>query len=495
MVLLNPRLWRKHRDLLLELMGKPGDSGDGSKTFEPAIATLEERSAVLTFRPPSTGNLSTPRRQQMEDIHKLDSMNAETNMLQLCRAYFDGISSASSATLDMARFEEKVVVLLNWAMASFQLGIHRAYSVHTLLTMWRELHEDYQSKNTRPAQIDFFPILYRWLDTSEAAKSKHSLQAIGITFGELTRQGLFSYGRYLQTLIAEGHSARSRRPGQPASHHLRILRSLPIFVEARDLLQQRRLALFGEDSELRDQQQAEEEQHMQAFKEETKEFVPEVFGYKRYGRSSSYKEAVNHRMPSADRITRYLFLQARFWLYPLAAESLVIQGRRPALTASAFARVLHVFRLCYGFSTIADYLVKALQVSQDEEILDVIIDTVRRDADTWTAMDRWEPIIEALLERNAEQDGRGRHHTRLSTLLLEMSNRLQESDLAAVESSIEKHKIVSDVSARFALDAHTESLDTVRRSMGRQGKYVQRDQGHYRGRHRGSDSIGLEALH
>ena len=446
MVLLNPGLWRKHRELLLELIALPPDSAEGSKKFDDIVASLEERSTVLMFRPPSTGNLSTPRRQQMEDIHKLDSMNAETNMIQLCRSYFDGTSSATSTTLDTTRFEEKVVVLLNWAMASFQLGIHRAYSVHTLLTMWRELFEDHQSRNARPAQIDFFPILYRWLNTSEAAKSRHSSQAIGITFGELTRQGLFSYGRYLQTLIAEGHSARSRRPGQSPSHHLRILRSLPIFVEAKDLLQQRRLALFGEDGELRDRQEAEEEQHMQTFKEETKEFVPEVFGYKRYGRSLLYKEAVNHEIPSAERITRYLFLQARFWLYPLAIESLVIRGRRPALTASAFSRVLHVFRLCNGFSTIADYLVKALQTSQDEEVLDAIIDTVRRDADTWTAMDRWEPIIEALLERNAEQDARGRHYPRLTMLLLEMSKsgRLQESDLAAVEASVEKYKTVSD---------------------------------------------------
>ena len=233
------------------------------------------------FRPPSTENLSTPRRQQMEDLHKLDSMNADTNMPQLCRSYFDGNSSSTTSTFDMKRFEEKVVVLLNWAMGSFQLGIHRAYSVHTLLTMWREQFDEHQSKAARPATMDLFPILYRWLDTSEAAQSKISAQAIGITFGELTRQGLFSYGRYLQTLIAQGHSARSDMSA--SSHHLRILRSLPIFIQGKDLLQQRRLALAGGNKELLAQQEAEERQLLREFEDEVKEYVPEVFGYSECG--------------------------------------------------------------------------------------------------------------------------------------------------------------------------------------------------------------------
>ncbi|ORX33960.1 hypothetical protein BD324DRAFT_186207 [Kockovaella imperatae] len=453
MALMNPSLWRKHRDLILSLVNP-----------SPSIASLEERSKVLMFKPPSTGSLSTPRRQQMEDLQKLDSMNAETNMLQLCLSYFDGNASPTSSTLDVGRFDEKVVVLLNWAMGSFQLGIHRAYAVHTLLVMWREKFDEHQSKATRSAAMDFFPTLYQWLDTSEAAKSRQNAQAIGITFGELTRQGLFSYGRYLQTLIAQGHSARFDLSA--SSHHLRILRSLPIFVQGKDLLHQRRLALTGGNKQLLAMHETEEKEIMAEFEEECKEFVPEVFGYKRYGASTQYKEAVYHHLRSTNKITRHLFLQARFWIYPLAVSSLVIQGRRPAIDASAFARILHVFRECNGYSTMADYLVKALQINRDIDILDCIIDTIRRDADVWTAMDRWELLTDALMERNAAQDTAGQHHAALASLLVELArrDRLSAEDLAEVQSSIDSHrKARPDPSTTFFDGA--QSMDGVRQVM------------------------------
>ena len=162
-------------------------------------------------------------------------------------------------------------------------------------------------------------------------------------------------------------------------------------------------------------------------------------------------------------MSRYLFLQARFWLYPQAASSLVVQGRRPAINASAFARVLHIFRLCQGYSTIADFLVKALQISRDTDILDVVMDTVRRDADVWTAMDRWEVLTDALMERNASQDAQGQHHPPLSALLVELGqrNRLSPDDLADVQASIETSRKAKPTPSAALFDGK-ESMDAVR---------------------------------
>lgn len=205
-------------------------------------------------------------------------MKADTNITNLVKSFFDGSSAASTADVDLTRFSEKVFILLNWSMGLFQLGAHRAYAVYTLLRIWNEQHERYHPNGPF---IDLFTVLYKWLDTSEAAKTRYNAQAIGIVFGELTRQGTFSYGRYLKTLIAQGYSARSNPSTR--SHHLDLLASMPIFVQAKDLLQQRSLALYGDNEESRKEAEAEEARDIKAAMEEIKEYVPEIFGWSEHG--------------------------------------------------------------------------------------------------------------------------------------------------------------------------------------------------------------------
>ncbi len=199
-------------------------------------------------------------------------MDADTDMSKLCKSFFDGTSAPGASVIDKARLQDKVSILLNWAMGLFALGNHRAYAVYTLLKLWSEQYEE-----RRPAPFDFFPILYDWLDTSSAAKKVENALAIGITFGDLIRQGIFSYTRYLQTLIAQGHTARSH--SDHMSHHVDVLRVMPMFVIAKDLLQQRRIALCGDDIELRNRGEIEEDQALEAFMEEVREYVPELFGW------------------------------------------------------------------------------------------------------------------------------------------------------------------------------------------------------------------------
>ena len=224
----------------------------------------------------------------MAHTQKLDGMDADTDMVDLCKTYFDGGASPLSSKIDIARLEDKTFILLNWAMGMYQLGVHRAYAVHTLLTVWGNLHEKFQAKNSKSSDIDFFSILYKWLDTCEAPRKEENAFAIGTTFGDLTRQGLFSYRRYLQVLIANGHSARSKAPGERPSHHLPLLAAMPIFVQARDLLLQRRLALCGDDEEAGARLERDEEAQLEDFKEEIMEYVPEIFGLGECSRRTVY---------------------------------------------------------------------------------------------------------------------------------------------------------------------------------------------------------------
>lgn len=202
-------------------------------------------------------------------------------MNELCRSFFDGGAAPDALVLDEAKFEDKVFILLNWSMGLYHLGIHRPYATYTMLRIWTDNRDEFIARSPRAHPVDLFPILYKWLDVSPAARKQRNVQAIGITFGEFTRAGLYSYSRYLQTLIAHGHTVRSRPQG-PRSHHLDLLSAMPIFVVANDLLQQRRIALSGDSLEQRVKDEAAEREAMDAFREECKEYVPELYGFSEY---------------------------------------------------------------------------------------------------------------------------------------------------------------------------------------------------------------------
>ena len=291
--LLSPITWRHHQSTLeAVLLYKKSDSDGNPAPAQPSHSSLldrersvedvKRRSQALAFAPTETASTTSPRRLQMEDYHKLDGMNGDTNMIDLCRTYFDGTASPMNVNVNIARLEEKTFVLLSWAMGMFDLGVHRAYAVGSLLSHWNDQHSRTLKKAGQAGKVDMYHVLYKWLDTSEVAQKEDNLFAIGIIFGELTRQGLFSFSRYFQTLIAHGHTARSRAPGQTPSHHLALFSVMPVFVEAPHLTLQRRLAICGDDEEAAKAMDAEEERLMEDFKEAVKEYVPEMFGWSEF---------------------------------------------------------------------------------------------------------------------------------------------------------------------------------------------------------------------
>ncbi|RXK36282.1 hypothetical protein M231_06418 [Tremella mesenterica] len=436
-VLISPRCWRLYFNILkpiVESLDSPqSDDQRGASTPDYTWSYLEKRNNSLMFKSPPIRSSANPRRQQLDEIQKLDSIGAETIMPDLCRSFFDNNSAPNSPSLDVHRLQDKIFTLLNWSMGLFQLGTHRPYAVYTLLKLWVEARD---ANSTRSTSMDLFSFLYTWLDTSSAAKKAENIPAIGITFGELIRAGLFSYGRYLQSLIARGHTARSRTHQSPTSHHLGILRALPIFVDTKDLLQQRRIALCGDDRKLRQQDQLEEERTEEAYIEEVKSYVPEIWGYRRYGKSASYRNAISHRLPSAARVSRYIYVHARFRVFPAAVEHLVRRGSMPAMDCSTFARILNVFRQARGGSTLADFLIKAFRVVQNDEVLAMAVDATRRDAEIWTAMDRWPEITDALMDRIQTLRELDHYNQDLVSLLLDLAKlgRVSAGDAAEVEA-------------------------------------------------------------
>ena len=62
-------------------------------------------------------------------------------------------------------------------------------------------------------------------------------------------------------------------------------------------------------------------------------------------------------------------------------------------------------------------------------------------------MDRWSPIIDALMDRKQAQDAKGRHHAGLAILLLELAGkgRLSEEDGEEIKASMNQHPKVGSV--------------------------------------------------
>ncbi|BEI81318.1 hypothetical protein CcaverHIS002_0204780 [Cutaneotrichosporon cavernicola] len=425
----------------------------------PVWTDLERRNTALMFMPIVVDPGPSPRRQQMAEIHMLDSICAETDMSALCKAYFSGPCAPTSPKIDVAKLEEKVFILVNWAMGLYQMGVHRPYAVYTILKKWQQWQEEIRPND----HFDFFPILYQWLDTSIPARKAENVLPIGISFGELTRQGLFSYGRYLNRLISHGHSSRFANGKGPISHHIELLRVMPIFVEAPDLLEQRRLVLSG-DGENRDREQAEEDNQLETFRQEMKEYVPEVFGLRRYGKSAFIRESIDYAIPMAAGVTRFEFVHSRFWLYAAAVHHFKRQGSQPPMDGSTYARVMNVFMQCRGYSTLADFLVKGITATEDPEILLIILDSIKRDADVWTSIDRWNQITSALVARFRAMQRRGGFCAPLVAVLqmLVQHHRLVDpSAEAEVLNARERHRRASPETPAIAVDID-QSMEGLR---------------------------------
>lgn len=88
-------------------------------------------------------------------------------------------------------------------------------------------------------------------------------------------------------------------------------------------------------------------------------------------------------------------------------------------------------------------MIRALQEAEDDEILDVILDIIKRDADVWTAMDLWPRLGDKLLDRHHVLERKGKEHPRLMQLLrvLAQKKRLtpdDEDEVEQLQTSVDK---------------------------------------------------------
>ena len=134
-------------------------------------------------------------------------------------------------------FPEKLDILLTWSITSLQHGDHRPYAAVSLLRYWRNQEEERAIRRGRDGPDDFIQDqLFDWLDASDIAVNPANLNSVALVFGQLVKQGLFSYPRYIQRLIARGEQGLdSNKVCTMTSHSFRtkpVLRTTSLATEA-----------------------------------------------------------------------------------------------------------------------------------------------------------------------------------------------------------------------------------------------------------------------
>ena len=114
-------------------------------------------------------------------------------------------------TLDISEaFTRKLDFLLTWSVTPLQYGDHRPYAAACLLQLWRNKAEERAIRRDAPSPDDQIQsLLFHWLNKSEVAGESANLPAVALLFGQLVKYGLFSFGMYMQHLVARGEEGLS----------------------------------------------------------------------------------------------------------------------------------------------------------------------------------------------------------------------------------------------------------------------------------------------
>lgn len=107
-------------------------------------------------------------------------------------------------------FARKLDILLTWSVTSMQYGDHRPYAAGGLLRTWRHKVGERAIRHEAASPDEYIQDqLFDWLDSSQDAAEPENLPAVSLMFGQLVKDGLFSYQAYIQRLIARGEDGLS----------------------------------------------------------------------------------------------------------------------------------------------------------------------------------------------------------------------------------------------------------------------------------------------
>ncbi len=189
----------------------------------------------------------------------------------------------------LASFPEKVDILLTWSVTPLQHGDHRPYAAVSLLRFWCLQEEERAIRRGRESPHDFMQDqLFDWLDSSEIAADADNLHSVALVFGQLVKQGLFSYPQYIQRLIARGEQgldytqvskkliivlSRLRATQENESRHRSFVRWIPLYESSSSLIAQRKVTLYGARA-----RETPEDINERGIRKQIRLLLPELFG-------------------------------------------------------------------------------------------------------------------------------------------------------------------------------------------------------------------------
>jgi mediator of RNA polymerase II transcription subunit 12 len=111
------------------------------------------------------------------------------------------------------QYEDEVVVnerlslLLSWAVTPAQYGVVRPYLAAALLRTWSSMHSD--KIGVRAPHDVVQDAVFDWLDASPHSTLESSALEVAALMSLLIRGSLFSYDKYVQRLLARNESGLS----------------------------------------------------------------------------------------------------------------------------------------------------------------------------------------------------------------------------------------------------------------------------------------------
>ncbi|KAI0344762.1 hypothetical protein BDW22DRAFT_1354912 [Trametopsis cervina] len=417
----NPRSWVSHAALLEATLEEHLNQADSPRSSErhtqaldrTLLDTLEDvknRNEAMLFRnlpPRVVGLLSSA----LSDIKLLNSLSGKSDLRSI--SFFDAGSD------DKASFPRKLDILLTWSITPLQYGDHRPYAAVSLLRFWRDKAEERAIRRWRDSPDDFIQDqLFAWLDSSDVAADLTNLSSIALVFGQLVKQGLFSYPQYIQRLIARGEQGLDGNQDHKSPHRS-FLQWIPLHNSSSALIGQRKVTLYGARA-----RETPEDVNERAIRQRIRELLPELFG----GVSTSINLNSDVLAGCEGVFSATRFEQVRVmhgWLLPVLKRFIATQGSSfdvddPALKVYCIATTLLARCRCYG--TMLELTLFTLEHATSNELLTAVLRTLRQHVEVWACFSRMQEITNTLYSVHTVCKSRGVQSRPLMNLLIELDD-------------------------------------------------------------------------
>ncbi|QRV93786.1 mediator complex subunit Med12 [Ceratobasidium sp. AG-Ba] len=292
--------------------------------------------------------------------------------------------------------DQKLSVLLTWAVTPSQYGTHRPFLACSLLArraegtrwqegIWRWLDESDEVRAVGSWEKDEGGLLSASGEEGSKNAVWHSRDSVALLVGELVEKGLFSYGWYMQKLVARGLTDLSL-PNSASSHHRTLLHIIPLNSSNNAMTVARSNVLYGYSKNPENKAVREVCYEVQAV-------LMELFG----GTNEPWTAVTLASLERFLTTGRHVLMTVvNDWLLPSIHQLL---DRGGELSGDIFARVVQILSARKCFASIAELVIAVLQ-GPCEEILDLVVAVVERYMSIWTAMDIVGELGEDLFKKH-----------------------------------------------------------------------------------------------